>query len=166
MKKSIKLMVICFMILGISACKKTGKEAVEKRIEEEKTLLTNNISEILDGLDYKDRYLISIFYQQSQEHSKRVISEEVITKRVFGKADFFEDNSPEKVDGMWEEKAYRANYDDKKEDDDFIGGYFSVIIIIDKIDKEKQDKIMSLMNYSVANTSRGDLINVVSKSDY
>jgi hypothetical protein len=84
MKKSIKLMVICFMILGISACKKTGKEAVEKRIEEEKTLLTNNISEILDGLDYKDRYLISIFYQQSQEHSKRVISEEVITKRVFG----------------------------------------------------------------------------------
>ncbi len=32
MKKSIKLMVICFMILGISACKKTEKASLEKKV--------------------------------------------------------------------------------------------------------------------------------------
>ena len=67
---------------------------------------------------------------------------------------------------MWEEKAYTANYNDKKENDDLNHGYFSVIIILDEPDKEKQDKIMALMNYSVANSIRGDLINVISKSNF
>ena len=38
--------------------------------------------------------------------------------------------------------------------------------ILDKPDKEKRDKIMVLMNYSVANSTRGDSINVISKSNF
>ena len=166
-RRIIILFIIIFTVIGITSCKNGEKELFEKIIETEKKLLQNNISKILDELEFQDKYSISIIYQKTQEYSKRAVSEQVITKRIFGKADFSENNSnPDTVDGMWEEKAYTANYNDKKENDDFKHGYFSVIIIIDEPDKEKRDKIMALMNYSVANSTRGDLINVISKSDF
>ena len=166
-RRIIILFIIIFTIIGITSCKNREKELFEKKIETEKDLLQNNISQILDELNFQDKYSISIIYQRTQECSKRALSEQVITKRIFGKADFSENNSnPDTVDGMWEEKAYTANYNDKKENDDLNHGYFSVIIILDEPDKEKQDKIMALMNYSVANSIRGDLINVISKSNF
>ena len=166
-RRIIILFIIIFTVIGITSCKNGEKELFEKIIETEKKLLQNNISRILDELEFQDKYSISIIYQKTQEYSKRAVSEQVITKRIFGKADFSENNSnPDTVDGMWEEKAYTANYNDKKENDDLKHGYFSVIIIIDEPDKEKRDKIMALMNHSVANSTRGDLINVISKSDF
>ena len=132
-RRIIILFIIIFTVIGITSCKNGEKELFEKIIETEKKLLQNNISKILDELEFQDKYSISIIYT---------------------------------VDGMWEEKAYTANYNDKKENDDLKHGYFSVIIIIDEPDKEKRDKIMALMNYSVANSTRGDLINVISKSDF
>jgi len=166
-RRIIILFIIIFTIIGITSCKNGEKELFEKIIETEKKLLQNNISKILDELEFQDKYSISIIYQKTQEYSKRAVSEQVITKRIFGKADFSKNNSnPDTVDGMWEEKAYTANYNDKKENDDLNHGYFSVIIILDEPDKEKQDKIMALMNYSVANSIRGDLINVISKSNF
>ncbi len=168
MKKNvIKVLSFFFILIGITACKNNKKELFEKKIEAEKISLQNNIEKILNELDFKDRYSISIIFQQTQDNSTRALSEQIITKRIFGKAEFSEqNNNPDSVDGMWEEKSYTANYDDKKENDDIKYGYFSAIIIIDKIDKETQDKIIALMNYSVANSTRGDVINVISKSDF
>ena len=171
--RSIVFLIFCFSLVGLTSCKKSdNKELIEKNIENEKIILQKNITEVLDKLDFKDKYSISIIYQPNQEHSKNVISEEKITRRVFGKADFSEPNDypntfdANKFDGMWEEKNYRANYSEEKETENFINGYFSVIIILQEINKEKKDKIMALMNYSVANSTRGDLINVISKSDF
>ncbi len=110
-RRIIILFIIIFTIIGITSCKNGEKELFEKIIETEKKLLQNNISKILDELEFQDKYSISIIYQKTQEYSKRAVSEQVITKRIFGKADFSKNNSnPDTVDGMWEEKAYTANY--------------------------------------------------------
>jgi len=53
-----------------------------------------------------------------------------------------------------------------KVQNDSRSGYFSAIITIENIEKEKKDKLLAIMNYSVANTNRGDVVNVVSKSDF
>ena len=163
----IKVLSVIFIIIGITACKNNEKELFEKKIGAEKIILQDNIEKILNELDFQNKYSISNIFQQTQEYSKRALSEETITKRIFGKAEFTEQkNNPNTVDGMWEEKVHRVNYDDKKENDDIEYGYFSVIIIIDGVDKETQDKVIALMNYSVANSTRGDVINVISKSDF
>ena len=172
-RRIVGFLIFCFSLLGLGSCKKSdNEELIEQSIENEKIILQKNITEVLDKLYFKDNYSISIIYQPNQEHSNNVISEEKITKRIFGNADFSEQNDypntfdANKFDGMWEEKSYRANYAEKKEKEDSINGYFSVIIIVQEINREKKDKIMALMNYSVANSTRGDLINVISKSDF
>ena len=168
MKKNVmKVLSVLLIILGITACKNNKKEILENKIEAEKIILQNNIEKVLNELDFQNKYSMSIIYQQTQNYSNRTLSEQIITKRIFGKADFSEQsNNPESVDGMWEEKSYTANYDEKKENDDIEYGYFSVIITFDNLDKDRQDKIIALMNYSVANSTRGDVINVISKSDF
>ena len=168
MKKNVmKVLSVFLIILGITACKNNKKEILENKIETKKRILQNNIEKVLNELDFQNKYSISIIYQQTQDYSNRTLSEQIITKRIFGKADFSEQsNDPKSVDGMWEEKSYTANYDGKKENDDIKYGYFSVIITFDNLDKDQQDKIIALMNYSVANSTRGDVINVISKSDF
>ena len=168
MKKNVmKVLSVLLIILGITACKNNKKEILENKIETEKIFLQNNIEKVLNQLDFQNEYSISIIYQQTQDYSNRTLSEQIITKRIFGNADFSEQfNDPKSVDGMWEEKSYTANYDEKKENDDIKYGYFSVIITFDNLDKDRQDKIIALMNYSVANSTRGDVINVISKSDF
>ncbi|MCR5081130.1 MAG: hypothetical protein K6B17_07295 [Treponema sp.] len=169
MKKIIiKILSTALIMLAISACKREKKELISNYdISFEKMTLQKNIEKILNDLDFQNKYSVSIIYQQTKDNSKRAISEENITRRVYGKADFSEkSDTPNNVDGMWEEKLQRANYDEKKESDKIEYGYFSAIIIIDEIDKETQDKLNALMNYSVANSARGDVINVISKSDF
>ena len=168
MKKNVmKVLSVLLIILGITACKNNKKEILENKIETEKIILQNNIEKVLNELDFQNKYSISIIYQQTQDYSNRTLSEQIITKRIFGKADFSEQSkNPNSVDGMWEEKSYTANYDEKKENDDIKYGHVSVRITFDDLDKDRQDKIIALMNYSVANSTRGDVINVISKSDF
>ncbi|MBP3771144.1 MAG: hypothetical protein J6I53_00465 [Treponema sp.] len=171
MKKT--LIVLSALLLMIAtSCSNQKKEDFEAKIEVEKTEFQKNIEKVLDEFEMKGIYSVIVIFQESGGLSPYAIAEQNITKKVYGKAKFDGlDYNLQELDGLYECRNYTANNESSKESkvkvqNDSRSGYFSAIITIENIEKEKKDKLLAIMNYSVANTNRGDVVNVVSKSDF
>ncbi|MBQ9205146.1 MAG: hypothetical protein IJ158_00350 [Treponema sp.] len=171
MKKTL-IALSALLLLGTASCSNQKSEDFEAKIEAEKTEFQNNIENVLDEFGMKGMYSVIVIFQESGGLSPYAIAEQNITKKVYGKAKFDGlDYNLQELDGLYECRNYTANNESSKESkvkvqNDSRSGYFSAIITIENIEKEKKDKLLAIMNYSVSNTNRGDVINVVSKSDF
>ena len=171
MKKTL-IALSALLLMIATSCSNQKKEDFEAKIEVEKTEFQKNIEKVLDEFGMKGIYSVIVIFQESGGLSPYAIAENNITRRVYGKAKFDGlDYNLQELDGLYECRNYTANNESSKESkvkvqNDSRSGYFSAIITIENIEKEKKDKLLAIMNYSVANTNRGDVVNVVSKSDF
>ena len=171
MKKTL-IALSALLLMIATSCSNQKKEDFEAKIEVEKTEFQKNIEKVLDEFGMNGIYSVIVIFQESGGLSPYAIAEQNITKKVYGKAKFDGlDYNLQELDGLYECRNYTANNESSKESkvkvqNDSRSGYFSAIITIENIEKEKKDKLLAIMNYSVANTNRGDVVNVVSKSDF
>lgn len=156
-----------FVAIGIIGCSSQYNKSFQTKIKTEKSILKENVEKVLSEFGINN-YSIVIIYQENPGSFNNVVSDQIITRRFVGEADFSDSiYKPKNLDGFWEEKEYVANYTEKqkgKEKRRF--GYFSVIIAVENFEKEKINKLNAFMNLSVANTNRNDIINVVSKKNF
>ena len=171
MKKTI-IALSTFLLMIATSCSNQKNEDLDAKIMIEKNEFQKNIENVLDEFGMKGLYSVIVIFQESTGLSPYAIAENNITRRVYGKAKFDGlDYNLQELDGLYECRNYTANNEVSKESkvkvqNDSRSGYFSAIITIENIEKERSDRLLTIMNYSVANINRGDVINVVSKSDF
>ena len=157
-----------FVVIGMIGCSKQADNSFQDKIKTEKNYLKENVEKALRELNIDNNYSIFIIYQENHCSFNNVMADEITTKRVFGPAEFAESiHKPNKLDGLWEEKQYTANYaENRKNKEKQRFGYFSVIIVLDNFENEKINKLRTFMNFSVANANRNDIINIISRKDF
>ena len=77
-------------------------------------------------------------------------------------------NSLSSIDGFYEESEYIANYTGEKQKTSSYpqAGYFSSIVVVDFYDEDLINRLNVLLNFSIANSNRNDIINVISRKDF
>lgn len=184
MKRFFCLLIIGFLI-SITACSNQKKKAFVSEMETEKKEIQANIEKLLNEFGFEGNYSITVIFQKNLATKDNVEAESRIVKRVYGKEvdmmalemnDAFnvcnisnsQISSNSGIDGFYEDSEYAALYNNNVEKTYSASetGYISSIVVVDFTDEKLISKLNAFLNFSIANTNRGDIINVVSKKDF
>lgn len=183
MKRFFGLLIIGFLI-SITACS-NQKKAFVSEMETEKKEIQANIEKLLNEFGFEGNYSITVIFQKNLATKDNVEAESRIVKRVYGKEvdmmalgmnDAFnvcnisnsQISSNSGIDGFYEDSEYAALYNNNVEKTYSASetGYISSIVVVDFTDEKLISKLNAFLNFSIANTNRGDIINVVSRKDF
>lgn len=184
MKRFFGLLIVGFLI-SLTACSNQNKKAFASEMETEKKEIQVNIEKLLNEFGFEGNYSITVIFQKNLATKDNVETESRIVKRVYGKEvdmmalgmnDAFnvcnisnsQISSNSGIDGFYEDSEYAALYNNNVEKTYSASetGYISSIVVVDFTDEKLISKLNAFLNFSIANTNRGDIINVVSKKDF
>lgn len=179
------IVVVLLIVLGFASCTSHMNQSESDEIYAEKIKFQNNIEEILDELGFQGHFSVTVIFQKDFVRRDNVLSDSRKVKRIYGKEvdmvslDTNETfnirtistpnvSSHKGIDGFYEESEYIANYTGEKPKTSSYpqAGYFSSIVVVDFYDEDLINRLNVLLNFSMANSNRNDIINVISRKDF